>query len=163
LKNLLLNSDSEIALAIHAVLIKSGDPDEVARFAAFEEKNRTGDFIKFISIGSALNNVRNPQAVASLIQLTDSPLIAIRRGALGALRSIKTVKSVPALIRHLDDSDSISRYIADISLSEILNKNYPPVIDLFEKDESKYINAWKTWWEAEGRAIYDPQLKNQPH
>ena len=162
LKHFLAGKDPEIALAVHAVLIKTGDPDEVARFAAFEEKNRSGNFMKFISIGAALNRVRSTQALPALMQLADSPLIPIKQGALESIRAIKNKKSIPTLIKHLDDTDSMSRYIADISLSEILNMNYPPYLGLFEKDEGKYISVWKTWWEAEGRAIYEPQAKIQP-
>jgi HEAT repeat protein len=163
LKRFLVGKDPEIALATHAVLIKTGDPDEVSRFATFEEKNRRGDFMKFISIGAALNRVHSTQALPALSELADSPLIAIKQGALEAIRAIKSKKSIPTLIKHLDDSDSMSRYIADISLSEILNMNYPPYIGLFQKDEGKYISTWKTWWEQEGRTIYDVQAKNEGH
>jgi hypothetical protein len=29
-------------------------------------------------------------------------------------------------------------------------------------DEGMLV-VWKTWWQQEGRAIYDPSLKNPPH
>jgi hypothetical protein len=172
LKHLLPASDDEMSLAIHAVLIKTGDPEEVAKFAAFEEKNRSEAFLRhlsftssmrIISIASALNQVRNVEALPSLIQLAESPITSIRLCALEAIRAIKNKKSIPTLIKHLDDPDSMCRYVADISLSETLNMNYPPYIGLFEKDESKYISVWKTWWEQEGRAIYDPSPKNSLH
>jgi hypothetical protein len=44
LKHFLAEKDPEIALAIHAVLIKSGDPDEVAQFAAEKSNIAVGEF-----------------------------------------------------------------------------------------------------------------------
>jgi len=172
LKHFLVGKDPEIALAIHAVLIQSGDPEEVAQFAAFEEKIRSGDFMRFISfgssmrlssIGSALNQVRSAQALPSLVQLADSPVTSIRIGSLEAIRALKNTKSIPTLIKHLDDADSWARYIAVISLSEITKKNNMPFMGIFEKDELKYISVWKTWWEEEGRALYDVQAKPEAH
>jgi hypothetical protein len=171
LKHLLANSDTELALAVHAVLIKTGGPEEVAQFAAFEEKSINGDFIRSISIGSSirlmsigssLNRTRSEKALPSLAKLADSPTEAIRLGALDAIRLIKNTKSIPVLIKHLDDSNQIARYISAISLSEITKKNNMPFMGDFEKDESRYIGVWKTWWEEEGRALYEPQTKNQP-
>jgi hypothetical protein len=172
LKHFLANGDTELALAIHAVLIKTGDPEEVAQFAAFEEKSINGDFVRsisigssmrLISIGSSLNRVHSEKALPALGKLADSPLEAIRVGALDAIRQIKNIKSIPVLIKHLDDSNQVARYISAISLSEITKKNSMPFMGDFEKDESKYIGIWKTWWEAEGRALYEVQAKSEVH
>jgi HEAT repeat protein len=172
LKHFLAEKDPEIALAIHAVLIKSGDPDEVAQFAVFEEKSLNDDFVRSLSvgssmrlgsIGSALNRTRSEKALPALARLADSSREAIRLGALDAIRLIKSKKSIPVLIKHLDDSNHLARYISAISLNEITGKNNMPFMGDFEKDESKYIGVWKTWWEAEGRAIYDVQAKPEAH
>jgi hypothetical protein len=172
LKHLLANSDTELALAVHAVLIKTGDPEEVVQFAAFEEKSINVDFVRSISIGSSirlmsigssLNRTRSETALPALAKLADSPTEVIRLGALDAIRLIKNTKSIPVLIKHLDDSNQFARYVSAISLSEITKKNNMPFMGDFEKDESKYLGVWKTWWEQEGRALYDPSPKNPPH
>ena len=73
-----------------------------------------------------------------------------------AIRGIGSPESVPELIRHLDDTDSMMQYLAVAALQEILRRpdEVGPSIPMFEGDKVRFIQSWKRWWSEEGQASY---------
>jgi len=73
------------------------------------------------------------------------------------LRNLHNPKSVPVLIKALDDPDLLTEYEALITLAEITHKggDYGPGLGPFRTNPEKYIGLWKEWWETEGRSEYE--------
>lgn len=155
----LLNSpNSEIALAAFAVILKAGDAEHVEKLRTYiREYHAENEPPSILSIGSELGHVRDEAALASLSDLSGSGILSVRIGAMQALRAIRSPRAAPFLVRRLDDKDGYVQYLAVISLAEIFNKDsdYAPSMYLFDRNPAFYLNLWKSWWTAEGRA-YQP-------
>lgn len=74
-----------------------------------------------------------------------------------AMRQMKRPESVPYLIILLDDPNQEIRYDAVIALAMIEHKSqWGPAIYIYQRNEGKFIQSWKQWWEAEGKGRYAP-------
>jgi hypothetical protein len=107
-------------------------------------------------VRAALGSVKDPRSLADLVAIAESPVEIWHYGALHGLRNLHSPKSVPALVKALDDPDRMTEYAALITLAEITHKggDYGPGLGLFDPDPDKYIALWKQWWETEGRGEY---------
>lgn len=113
-------------------------------------------------VGDALQWVKAPQALPSLVAIFESKVEAWHAPAMYAIRVIQDPKTIPLLIKALDDPDPKAEYHALAALALITHKggDFGPGIGAFERDPSKYVHLWKQWWEAEGEADYGPALQS---
>ncbi len=75
---------------------------------------------------------------------------------MNALRAMRDRRSIPALIKRLDDSDSNVQYLALITLSETVGKqdgDFAPTLYLFDKKPQFYLDLWKDWIQKEGDSL----------
>lgn len=149
------SKDTEIAFGAIAVLLRTKSPGALERLISYLNSYEGDDGpIWLASIDTDLAQVRDAGSLPLLEGLSDSKYRPIRRGAMDALRGIKSPKSAPTLVRRLDDTDSTIQYVAVISLAEILGKyegDYAPGMPTFEKDPRKYTDLWKKWWAEHGK------------
>jgi HEAT repeats len=155
------SGDLETALTAWAVLLKTKRPNVVAGLSGYLDAHPRAPEagLALIGIEEVLSNIRDERALASLEKLSSSKDFQIRDGALHALRGIKDPRSVPTLIRSLDDERQDLQYVALITLSEIVGKyegDYAPSMFLFDKKPQYYISLWKQWWADEGSRLYPP-------
>lgn len=159
------SDDPEIAFAALGVLLKTNTPESVEKLRMYLDSHvYNGDAQPFAlaSLGSRLGKIRDIRALPSLEDLSASGFIAVRLGAMDALRSIKSRQSVPTLVKRLDDPNSAVQYLAVIALSEILGKSdedHGPTMNLFDKKPQYYITLWKQWWAEEGSKLYSTESK----
>lgn len=87
----------------------------------------------------------------SLVQV-----LPIQMDSMQAVRNRGSTESIPTLIAHLDDTQSITQGMAVASLAEIVPQaGLPnPTGPEFDKNPFLYTSAWKKWWEKEGRKLY---------
>jgi HEAT repeat protein len=84
-----------------------------------------------------------------------SPAPFVRGAVLKAIKKIHDPKSVPYVIKLLDDPDPEIRYDTVITLALIEQRGeWGPASYVYEKEEKKYIQEWKNWWETEGQNRY---------
>ncbi len=117
------SADPRVALAALTILLKTGTPASVARFAAYLEtyKGEQPPLELFIA-STALGVVTDPAARVDLERLSGDMHTDVRRAAMRALRHIASAKSAPVLIQRLDDPDGNVSYLALITLAEIFDK-----------------------------------------
>ena len=147
------SKDPDVAFLALAVLLTTKTPESVERLVRYLDAYK-GDRgpLALININTDLAQIRDVRALSHLELLCSSRFALIRDGAMRALRGIKSPHSVPVLVQRLDDSDSDIKYLAVITLAEILGKyegDYAPSMYLFDKKPSFYTNLWKTWWANE--------------
>ncbi len=94
--------------------------------------------------------------VDTLNSFSSIPMISIKLSSMEAIRKIKSSRSIPILVEHLDDSHPFIRYLAVSSLSEIVQGAgiAEPTVPDFEQDPSRYTNEWKAWWASKGKTTY---------
>lgn len=99
--------------------------------------------------------IRDPSAVEVLRDFAASKSDEARASAIHALRSLGSPETVPLFVRSLDDKVWSVRYDAVLALA-FIEKNWElaPAVDTFRANEPKYISAWKSWWETEGKSHY---------
>jgi len=154
------SADPAVALSAFVVLLKTEDAENVnqadllANLKIYLDSYPPGaEPAQLTNIGSELGQIRSDKALVGLEAIADCRYVAIRFGALSAIRHIRSPESAPVLIQHLDDSDSNVRYVAVIALAEIFQKygDYAPGMGLFDKNPDFYVRLWKNWWAQEGR------------
>ena len=124
---------------------------------------------KWAEVISRLELAKVPLAASTLLPLLTSPAPITREEAACALRGVMSLRQehmsrfVPgwpsmtdvaavtkAMIAALDDNDQRVRYFAVCTLTEInVNPHYPG-IQLFEENESAYVDGWKAWAKQAG-------------
>ncbi len=151
---LISSADPRVALAALSVLLRTGTPASVARFAAYlETYKEERPPIELFTASGALSGVTDPAARVDIERLSGDMHTDVRRAAMYALRHIASAKSAPVLIQRLDDPDGNVSYLALITLAEIFHKygDYAPNDEFFDKDPQQYIRRWKDWWNTEGK------------
>jgi hypothetical protein len=93
-----------------------------------------------------------------LYPLLSSRNVELRRGAAHALRGICDSSSVPVLAQALNDSDRAVQYDAMMGLAAL--EDFPPdrpapAETIFNKNPTKYLDGWKSWWETTGKQKYN--------
>ena len=157
--------DPELAFDALATMIKAGVPGSIETLDHYLQSYQgDGALLGLINIEGGLNRTRNRKELSALESLTSSRFLAIRLGAMEAIRSIGDVSSAPTLIQRLSDSDSTVRYIAVISLAEILNRqgDYKPSRPEFRERPDFYTNEWQDWWAHEGPGFQKPASSVAP-
>jgi HEAT repeats len=95
---------------------------------------------------SIRDGVSDPRALPVVTRLLKAEDIDVRRGAAAALRHIGTESVIEPLSQALNDDDREVRYQAVLGLASVTGQNdWGPSIDLFIKDESRYLTYWKDW------------------
>lgn len=105
------------AAAVH-VLGSLGTDATPALITALKKKNRN---LRLGVIG-ALSEIRDPQAISSLIEMTQNPSSEIRWQAVIALGETGDPTAAPAILEALKDPDKYVRYGSAISLVKIGHK-----------------------------------------
>lgn len=149
------STDPEIALAALAVLLKTGESEQVERLRTYLHTHRIETApVSILSIGSELGQVRDELALSALDELSGSTLLSVRIGSMQALRAIKSPVEAECLIKRLGDSNGYVRYLAVMTLAETFSKfgDYAPSMDLFDRNPEFYLGLWKSWWATEGQA-----------
>jgi hypothetical protein len=146
------STNSEIAYAAFAVVLKTGLAEHIRKFSNYIRSNPTDDApSSVLSIGSELGQVRDGEALAALEELSASRLLSVRIGSMQALRAMKNPAAAPTIVKRLDDRDGYIRYIAVMTLAETFAKfdNYAPNMSLFDRNPEYYVGLWKSWWEQQ--------------
>lgn len=92
------------------------------------------------------NGVKDPRAIPGLSRLLRARDVRVRRAAAAGLRHTGAMDAISALSQALKDSDRDVRYQAVIGLAEITGQyEWGPSIDLFQRDENRYLTHWKSW------------------
>lgn len=102
------------------------------------------------NIGTMLEGIENPHAIPVLVKLMKSPDKGTRRGAVHALRNMKSKEAIEALIGGLYDEEWQVRWISTLGLAEIVGhgkgeKSWGPSHDAFKNDEQLYLEHWREW------------------
>ena len=157
-RSLFADPSLEVALEALSIAVKSGRAEDLRALAGFLEQRKptlSPDILAQHDF-SALMNPREAGAYLALESLGDLPYAELRDQAREGIRHLRNPRAVPWLIGHLDDSDPLLRYLAVISLAEITGRGGEngPGMGQFNKNPSKYTDAWKQWWADGGRARY---------
>jgi len=166
----LINLQGKQAIpAIKALLDRSKEP--AVRENCLIALIRMGDCSRLKEAVEFLNSYpgRGQLLSSQIAQVTDTNLVAkycvplmrhpsdfVRRDAAYAVWHANLRSAVPQMIKGLEDSDLDTRYNCLMGLAVTLRRpnDWSPSIGLFEKNESEYINRWKTWWEKSGRSEF---------
>jgi hypothetical protein len=150
--------DPEVAMGAYAALTKFADPRDLMSLCDYV--NEAGGTTAASAVGyynfASIVDISEPNARQALECLARAPKPGLNIYAMEAIRRIRAPESVPELIKHLDDSDSMMAYLAVITLSEIVHRpDEPgPGVPAFEQDKSRYILSWKRWWLEKGSGLY---------
>ena len=155
----------EVAIPALGVLLKTKTPESVEQLKRYLDKYKGNvQPLALISVGSELGRIDSVKALPLVEGLATSRFVAVRYGAMDAIRRIKSPKSVPFLVARLDDTDATIQYVALITLAEVLGKyddNFAPSMYLFDKKPLYYVGLWKRWWAEEGSKIYSPPASQE--
>jgi HEAT repeat protein len=107
-------------------------------------------------VAFAIANDGTVSDLSALEDITTSPIPYIRRSAMRGIRKLGTPKSVPFLVAQMRSADIEVKYLAVITLAEIVSKNgqFAPAMDLFERDPERYTALWAAWWTTDGAKYY---------
>jgi len=97
------------------------------------------------NVAVSVEGIRDPRAIATLGRLLAAPDIETRRSSAGALRHMHSTAAIPALLTALENSDSGVRYQGVIGLAELTREDEVPSVELFQKNEQRYVSRWKQW------------------
>lgn len=151
------SKDPLTALWAMTVLVKADVPDSVGRLSTYLDSYHEDiqDWV-ILNVDTDLAQIRDPKARTALESLTTSKFSPIRDGAMRGLRRLRDPRSVPSLVRRLEDSDQGIQYLAVITLAETLGKygDYAPNMALFDRSPHMYTDLWKQWWAEEGSKLY---------
>ncbi|MEP0842596.1 MAG: HEAT repeat domain-containing protein [Phycisphaerae bacterium] len=140
-------------------LIRLGDAQAVVEgIAAIEQKSKQKPPDRSWSdwIGPALSDIRDPEALPHLIRALRVDDVPLRKGAVYALREIRSRAAVPALVAALDDAEEFVRYQALMALYFIAKEDGPrgaPAIDEFQANPGRYLDYWHRWWRDKGSTM----------
>lgn len=99
-------------------------------------------------LGSAIERIRDKQAIPQLARLVQAADVNLRRGAAGALRGIGGRASIEPLVRALEDPDDSVVLQAVYGLAEINgNLDWGPS-ENFAREREKYVQYWRNWAKA---------------
>ena len=144
------SDDPEIAFPALGALLKTRTQEGVERLRTYLDAHSSGDQpMAAISVGTELGEVSDSKCRKTLEELTTSRFVAIKYGAMDALRRMGDPESAPTLVARLDDPDQSVSYVALITLAEIFRKfdgDYAPSMYLFAKKPDYYTQLWKQWW-----------------
>ena len=150
MQTLTMSADRNIEARAVAVLLQTKTPQSVADVRRFLDMYPgEAEPPALISIGGELNQISDNRARVDVEALSASRFLAVRIGAMNALRHMKDRGSAPALIQRLDDNNSFVRYLAVITLAETFDKfddGYAPSEPVFDANPVYYTNLWKSWW-----------------
>ena len=91
--------------------------------------------------------VKNPAAIPALDSLLHCPDVAVRRGAVSAVRNIGTWAAAKSLAQALSDPDRTVQYCAVIGLAEITGTTgqWAPAMGTFLQNPQIYLDHWQHW------------------
>jgi HEAT repeat protein len=106
--------------------------------------------------------VHDDRAIPVLARLLLLPEVETRRAAASALWHTHSRSAVSGLIQALNDEDFEVRYYGVVGLAEITGElEWHPNMEVFHQDETKYLQHWREWSNAN-----DPATANsidKPH
>jgi hypothetical protein len=147
-------------LSVLATLLRDPKPEYVA-IAAKLAQTQPQVVMRYYpgaagEVKSALQWVKSPEALPSLVTILDSTVEIWHAPAMYAIRVMQDPKTIPLLIKGLDDPDPEASYHALAALAIMTHKggDFGPGGAAFERDPGKYVQLWKHWWETEGEAEY---------
>lgn len=96
-----------------------------------------------------------PTVEKYIVPLLKNPSGSVRCDAARAIKRAKCARALPDLIAGLEDTDQHVRHQCLRGLAKTMDRggHWGPGMELFEKDEQKYIKRWQDWWEKEGREL----------
>ncbi len=98
------------------------------------------------NISSALEGIKDPQAIPALQRLLGSSNSRTRLGAVSALRQMKVMEAVEGLVLVLGDNNRDVRYEAVMGLAELTGQDqWATSMGRFEREEQRYLDHWKEW------------------
>lgn len=101
------------------------------------------------NLAFAVEGIKDSSAIPNLTRLLKAPEAVTRRSAASALRRTGSANAIEPLTQALNDSDREVRYCAIIGLAEITGQyEWGPSVDLFRRDEQRYLAYWKEWVKA---------------
>lgn len=102
----------------------------------------------------AVERAASPQRLDALEAVVsgiagDTP---VRVCAMSAIRRMKEPRTVPFLVKEVDDPNVDVAYLAVIALADITDKNgdFGPGMRLFRTNPEKYRSVWRQWWQQDG-------------
>ena len=146
--------NDDVRSSLYVTLLKLHQYGKLGDALAFAQTMDTSSLVdsRFkYRIFDFVEAIHDPTTVPILLNFASSPSDRLRQSVIHALREIGSPEAVPAFVQALDDRVESVRYDAVLGLATI-EKNWElaPSVDLFEKDEAKYIKAWKSWWTETG-------------
>jgi len=141
------DNDAVVRLQALSALLSRGDVSMLAEAERLllRRPANTDDYL-LANLSSALEGIRDPQALPTLKRLLKSTDRNTRLSAALALRQMRTADAIEGLSAALDDSDRDVRYQAVIGLAEFTRQDsWAPSISLFRQDEKPYLVHWKAW------------------
>lgn len=160
LMDLLASSRSEtVRAAVYVALLRLQNYHQLEKSLLFAESPADPSQPNFgikDQIYDLVTVIHDPATAAILITFSHSKSKRLREAVIHALREIGGAEAVPVLVGALDDPVQMIRYDAVLGLAAIVQDwKLAPSVDTFLADQSKYINAWKSWWLETGKATYD--------
>lgn len=93
--------------------------------------------------------LKDPKVLPTLIRLINLPCDDARRSVFDSIAEIGGAAAIEPLIQALYDRDQRIRYRGVLGLARITRQigqdGWGPGIELFEKDERKYLTHWREW------------------
>lgn len=136
-------------------LLKLKNYSELTKIKTYLEITPIEPGVRFVQalLAGALGSMRDPLAAEALENIAESSSSLARSGAVSALRYIAVPRSVPILVRKLDDPNQDVRYDAVMGLATIEHKGegWSNDFENYRKSESAYLKLWKTWWATIGK------------
>jgi len=159
---------ARIESATHALRLATHDSDTVVRLQALAALLRRNDISQLNvvedillrqppnveqylkgNLAAALEGIKDSRAIPALTNLLAASKPLVRQRAAATLRHMGVADVIAPLIIALNDSDRQVRYEAVVGLAEITEDyQWGPSIDLFQRDEQRYVTHWKQWAKA---------------
>jgi hypothetical protein len=154
---LLSSPDMTIGLAARLALLRLhqyADIYDLARYLESPSEQTTARELQERTY-SHVGILREPGSIPFLLRSSESKDRRLRGEAIYALREIANPMSVPVFVNALDDPEQAIRYDAVLGLASVEhNWDLAPSFEKFQREEPKYVSAWKNWWEQEGKSRY---------
>jgi HEAT repeats len=151
------SSDTTTELAACVALIRSSYYQPFEQCTASSERTAlpASALIQRDRLLFYISELKDPKAVPVLLRAASSSSDDLRQAAIHALRETHMPSAVPTLVGALNDRVQLVRYDAVFGLAATEQRwDLAPSVDEFESQESKYINAWKFWWNEAGKSKY---------
>ncbi len=146
-----------IAAKAFAILLSTEKSEYYAELLEFLKQR--GSAIPELVLYPLAARLQNPPRELNpkiMDELSNLNLPVIKLNAMEGMRKLRSTESVSTLIGHLNDADSILRYLAVITLSEIVTRDgyVGPSMYEFDKNPSRYVEDWELWWAQDGKRQY---------